>query len=132
MQFETYYPKDQDAEQTPVRAAKVDEETEVQTIGGPQTVRSGYAIERDRPGLYDVVDVDTFEESYSTQQGPDEPVNEPVDEPLAPVTDASVNAYDPGQHTVAEVNAFLSDHPEQRDAVLARERGGQNRTSLTG
>jgi len=47
-----------------------------------------------------------------------------------PVRDA--DAFDPGEHTVADVEAYLAEHPDERDAVLAAERDGKNRVSLVG
>lgn len=40
--------------------------------------------------------------------------------------------YDPAPRTVAEVQAYLSDNPDQTDFVLNRERGGKARVSLIG
>lgn len=38
--------------------------------------------------------------------------------------------YDPGQHTVADVLAYLEEHPDQRQAVLDAEEAGKARTTL--
>lgn len=40
--------------------------------------------------------------------------------------------YDPGEHTVAEVEQYLAEHPDEAEAVLDAEQRGKNRTSLTG
>ena len=40
--------------------------------------------------------------------------------------------FDPAEYTVAEIEEYLEDHPEERDAVIAAERKGKNRASLTG
>jgi hypothetical protein len=40
--------------------------------------------------------------------------------------------FDPGEHTVAEVEEYLEQHPDERDAVLELERSGKNRTTLIG
>ncbi len=40
--------------------------------------------------------------------------------------------FDPGAHTVAEVLAFIEQHPETAEAVLAAEREGKARKSLIG
>lgn len=40
--------------------------------------------------------------------------------------------YDPAEHTVAEVQGYLSDSPEQAQYVLDRERTGKARTTLIG
>jgi hypothetical protein len=43
-----------------------------------------------------------------------------------------VVGYDPADHTVAEVQAYLEAHPDEADAVLALEAEGKNRASLVG
>lgn len=40
--------------------------------------------------------------------------------------------YDPADHTVEQVQAFLAEHPEHADAVLESERQGKNRAGLVG
>ena len=40
--------------------------------------------------------------------------------------------FDPGAHTVADVEAYLAEHPDERDRVLAAEAAGKNRVSLVG
>jgi hypothetical protein len=40
--------------------------------------------------------------------------------------------FDPGEHTVTDVEAYLADHPDERDAVLDAERAGKARVSLVG
>lgn len=40
--------------------------------------------------------------------------------------------FDPGEHTVAEVEQYLADHPDEAEAVLEAEASGKNRTTLTG
>jgi hypothetical protein len=40
--------------------------------------------------------------------------------------------FDPGDHTVAEVEQYVADHPDQREAVLDAELAGKNRTTLVG
>lgn len=44
----------------------------------------------------------------------------------------SAASFDPGEHTVAEVQAYLADHPDEADAVLAAERAGKARVGLVG
>lgn len=39
--------------------------------------------------------------------------------------------YDPSQYSVAEVNEYLAANPDQRDAVLAAERDGKARKTIT-
>ena len=40
--------------------------------------------------------------------------------------------FDPGEHTVAEVEAYLDEHPDERDDVLEAERAGKCRVTLVG
>lgn len=64
-----------------------------------------------------------------------------VDLPEAPSTaepqagasgSAADEGYDPAEHTVAEVQAYLDENPDQTDYVLDRERAGKARTTLIG
>lgn len=38
--------------------------------------------------------------------------------------------FDPGEHTVAEVQEYIAAHPDDTERVLASERAGKNRTTL--
>lgn len=38
--------------------------------------------------------------------------------------------FDPGDHTVAEVEAYVDEHPEEADRILDLEEEGKNRTTL--
>lgn len=38
--------------------------------------------------------------------------------------------YDPGEHSAAEVNAYLAEHPEMVAQVLSDEAAGKNRKSI--
>jgi hypothetical protein len=40
--------------------------------------------------------------------------------------------FDPGDHTVAEVQDYIADHPEDEERVLEAERNGKNRAGLVG
>jgi hypothetical protein len=40
--------------------------------------------------------------------------------------------YDPSAHTVAEVNDYISEHPEEADAIYAAEEAGKNRAGIIG
>lgn len=53
---------------------------------------------------------------------------EPSTTPPAEPTPAA--AYDPGAFTVAEVQAYVTAHPDERAAILAAESAGKNRVSL--
>lgn len=52
--------------------------------------------------------------------------------PVREAIPASEPGFDPGAHTVAEVQAYLAEHPDQTDTVLDRERAGKARTTLIG
>jgi hypothetical protein len=39
-------------------------------------------------------------------------------------------AYDPGDHTVAEVIAYAAEHPDQLDDIEAAETSGKARSTL--
>ena len=51
--------------------------------------------------------------------------------PEAPEGTAA-KSFDPGAHTVAEVQEYLEKHPGEADAALAAEAAGKNRATLTG
>jgi hypothetical protein len=40
--------------------------------------------------------------------------------------------FDPSEHTVAEVQEYLAENPDDEDRVLDAELAGKNRVSLTG
>ena len=40
--------------------------------------------------------------------------------------------YDPSEHTVAEVNDYLAEHPEEADAIYAAEEAGKGRAGILG
>lgn len=42
------------------------------------------------------------------------------------------DTFDPSAHTVEEVQAFLVEHPELTEVVLAAEMAGKNRSTLAG
>lgn len=62
-------------------------------------------------------------EAQADLQGGDEAPG--FGEPSAPV-------YDPSEYSVEQVQAYLAEHPEQTDAVLAAERTGKARKTLVG
>lgn len=51
---------------------------------------------------------------------------------LNPTSVPGVDSFDPSEKSVAEVQEYLEQHPEQEEAILAKEREGKNRTTLTG
>ena len=46
----------------------------------------------------------------------------------APAADSA--AFDPGAHTVAEVQDYVTAHPDQVDAVYTTEQAGRARVTL--
>jgi hypothetical protein len=40
------------------------------------------------------------------------------------------DVFDPGAHTVADVEAYVDENPDELDAVLAAEKSGKNRVTL--
>ena len=51
---------------------------------------------------------------------------------VAPEEQEQARSFDPSAHTVAEVQQYLDEHPDEYDAILDAEAAGKNRTSLTG
>lgn len=112
-----------------VQAYQVEEAHQVNTIAGPRDVAPGlYVVQRDRPELVDVFPADLFESEHKAADSDEAADVTPM---ATPGDDAEDEDYDPTQHTVAEVQQYLRENPDQRDAVLAREREGANRTALT-
>jgi hypothetical protein len=40
--------------------------------------------------------------------------------------------YDPAEHTVTDVKAYVEQHPDKKDEILAKEEDGKARTTLVG
>lgn len=51
--------------------------------------------------------------------------------PEAPGT-VGPEQFNPGDHTVAEVLAYIEANPDQGDAVVTAEQAGKNRAGITG
>lgn len=47
-------------------------------------------------------------------------------------TEPEVDAFDPSEHTAAEVNDYIEANPDEGDAVIEAERAGKNRKTITG
>jgi hypothetical protein len=64
--------------------------------------------------------------------GTEPAVDAPAPAPGRATTAGSKGAdvYDPGEHTVAEVEAYVAKNPDQADAVYKAEAKGKNRTTL--
>lgn len=127
-EYKTYYTEDGNS----VRAYAVEEPHEVGTISGRQSVAPGvYVVQRDRPELHDVFPADLFESEHSENEPKDTDSQDVNDLGEFDTADAD-GEYDPSSHTVAEVQEYIRQHPDERDEVLAREREGGNRTTITG
>jgi hypothetical protein len=70
---------------------------------------------------------------------PVEPVASIVDEPVVAEHDEAgwpdptpLAAFQPGQHTITEVLAYVDEHPDDLDRVLVAEIDGAHRTTLVG
>jgi hypothetical protein len=48
--------------------------------------------------------------------------------PATPELDEEV--YDPGAYTVADVQAYVTEHPDELDAIYAAEQSGKARSTL--
>ena len=61
---------------------------------------------------------------------------DPSGAPLDPETgypeDDEDGGYDPGDYTVAEVNEYIADNPDEAEAVIAAERSGKGRAGIVG
>lgn len=84
---------------------------------GSQSVSHGYATE----GTYTITALDSAGNALASS---DVTVTAPVEEPSEP------ELFDPGDHTIAEVQAYLAEHPEEHDRILAAEQTGKNRATL--
>ena len=43
---------------------------------------------------------------------------------------APLAVFDPSGHTIVEVQEYVTNHPDEREAILAAEQAGQNRVTL--
>ena len=55
-----------------------------------------------------------------------------VVEPVPSGSELDDGAFDPGAHTVDDVNAYLEANPDDAARVLEAERVGRNRVGITG
>jgi hypothetical protein len=81
------------------------------------------------PHEYDsdeVVDLEVLTHPETTP----EPENEPA--PELEEEDPNEPTFDPGDHTVSEVEAYLAEHPEDHDRVVAAEEAGRGRKGIVG
>jgi len=64
----------------------------------------------------------------------DEPAGENPEvvtgEPTSPSNTEEIDSFDPGDHTVDEVKAYIEEHPDRKDDVLAAEKDGKARKGI--
>lgn len=66
-----------------------------------------------------------------TQESPTQSrVGEDQTPPELEAEDPDEPTFDPGDHTVTEVESYLASHPQDRDRVLAAEEAGRGRKGL--
>lgn len=46
------------------------------------------------------------------------------------ISDDEEDEFDPSEHTVDEVNAYIEDHPDEIDSIREAEIAGKNRVTL--
>lgn len=97
------------------------EETTRLSLTNPDGSPAEYLLEPGEP----VEDVTPEHVNVIVQMGVAEWDGDPAD-----VTRVPPGAYDPSDATVAEVNAYLDEHPEDREAVLQAERDGKGRSGI--
>jgi len=51
-------------------------------------------------------------------------------EPTPPPNTEEIDSFDPGDHTVDEVKAYVEEHPDRKDDVLAAEKDGKARKGV--
>lgn len=56
------------------------------------------------------------------------PIPEPHPEQQPAKTEPK--SYDPGAHTISEVQEYVTAHPDERSAILEAESANKNRTTL--
>lgn len=90
---------------------------------GVRTVTGGYHVLEEIAQEYGATfaEVDVIETIPGTED------NEPIVLEGHPVDEG----YDPAEHTVAEVQEYLDENPDQAGFVLDRERAGKARVTLT-
>jgi hypothetical protein len=72
-------------------------------------------------------------EAFIPEEGGFDPLG-PIEEGFAPSGggfDPSTLDFDPADHTVDEVKAYVEEHPETADAILELELEGKDRSGLT-
>jgi hypothetical protein len=80
-----------------------------------------YIMDRNLVGAEDQVKIGNYLKSLE-----DEEADEPAEDPN------SEYDYDPGDHTVEEVQKYLEQNPDQADAIVEMERAGKSRKGITG
>lgn len=78
-----------------------------------------------------------FRRTVAVTQVEDSPPPEPrpasgIEELLEDVAARVVARFDPSQHTVPEVKAYIAAHPEERQRIIRAERRGKARRGILG
>lgn len=126
----------QDAEQTDAEHVSWTDLGRENTVGtvvepGQGTPAEGTAAQN-QEGSSDV-QPDTDQDDDENEGGEGGGGALPTSDPRAEDSDVD-EAFDPGQHTVADVNEYLeaTDDPAERQRVIAAERAGRNRSGIRG
>lgn len=78
--------------------------------------------------LGDAVDPNSEAVGVDVVSGAGNPVADDADLDEA----GEAGGFDPAEHTVDEVNAYLADHPDDAERVLGLEASGRNRVGIVG
>jgi hypothetical protein len=76
-------------------------------------------------GDEDTEEIEPEEEIPAPGETPPEPTQLPAEQP-----EATQPIYDPGEHSVAEVQSYVQNHPEERDAIIKAEKKGKERKGI--
>lgn len=69
--------------------------------------------------------IERAEQNLAASPPPTIPAPEPE-----PTPEPKASPFDPGEHTVAEVEEYVDAHPDERGRVLDAERAGKDRVTL--
>lgn len=58
------------------------------------------------------------------------PGDGPEVDPEPPAAKTSTGPFDPADHTVPDVEAYVAAHPDELDRIVAAELAGKNRSTL--
>lgn len=110
-----------------------EERQRIEALSNPHKVLaelSDGAVEVPEPGQEEQAVDDASLEHQGIEPGAEVEETEESDDDES--EESGDESYDPSQYGVAEVNEYLAANPDQRDAVVAAERAGKNRKTITG